>query len=84
MKTKGDSCFYRDTDRFHVFHQFCFVFFFAFLAAGYALAIETPLGKNGGVYTLPVRINGVMTLNFILDTGASEVSIPADVLRNII
>ena len=31
------------------------------------------------VYELPVRINGVLTLKFILDTRASEVNIPADV-----
>jgi len=41
--------------------------------------IEIPLEKLGGVYELPVRINGVLTLRFILDTGASEVNIPADV-----
>jgi clan AA aspartic protease (TIGR02281 family) len=40
---------------------------------------EISLQKRGGVYELPVRINGVLTLNFILDTGASEVNIPADV-----
>jgi len=44
-----------------------------------SLTREIPLEKRGGVYELPVRINGVLTLNFILDTGASEVSIPADV-----
>jgi len=41
--------------------------------------IEIPLEKLGGVYELPVRINGVLTLRFILETGASEVNIPADV-----
>jgi clan AA aspartic protease (TIGR02281 family) len=40
---------------------------------------EIPLEKRGGVYELPVKINGVITLKFILDTGASEVNIPADV-----
>lgn len=40
---------------------------------------EIRLQKRGGVYELPVKINGVISLNFILDTGASEVSIPADV-----
>ncbi|MGA2402548.1 MAG: retroviral-like aspartic protease family protein [Syntrophobacteraceae bacterium] len=40
---------------------------------------EIPLEKQGGVYKLPVKINGVLTLKFILDTGASEVNIPADV-----
>jgi clan AA aspartic protease (TIGR02281 family) len=40
---------------------------------------EIRLEKRGGVYELPVRINGVISLNFILDTGAAEVNIPADV-----
>ena len=40
---------------------------------------EIPLESKGGVYALPVRINGVLTLHFILDTGAAEVNIPADV-----
>src|SRR5215510_3945261 len=43
------------------------------------LAEDIPLSKRGGVYEIPVEINGVITLNFVLDTGASEVSIPADV-----
>ena len=41
---------------------------------------EISLVKVGGVYALPVDINGVLTLNFILDSGASEVNIPADVV----
>src|SRR5437879_815046 len=43
------------------------------------LAEDIPLIKQGGIYWLPVEINGVITLSFILDTGASEVNIPADV-----
>ena len=46
---------------------------------GELLAIEIPLEKLEGVYRLPVKINGVLTLKFILDTGAAEVNIPADV-----
>jgi clan AA aspartic protease (TIGR02281 family) len=37
------------------------------------------LAKKGGVYQLPVEINGVITLDFVLDTGAADVNIPADV-----
>ena len=40
---------------------------------------EIPLIEQDGVYILPVKINGVISLNFILDSGASEVTIPADV-----
>jgi predicted aspartyl protease len=35
--------------------------------------------KDGGTYVVPVLINGAITLNFIVDSGASDVSIPADV-----
>ena len=31
------------------------------------------------MYQIPVKINGVITLRFVLDTGAAEVNIPADV-----
>lgn len=47
-------------------------------------AIEIPLERSGGVFTLPVKINGVITLKFILDSGASEVVIPADVALTLI
>lgn len=49
-----------------------------------SFAVEIPLEKNGGVFTLPVRINGVLTLKFILDSGASEVAIPADVALTLV
>jgi predicted aspartyl protease len=37
------------------------------------------LVKTAGVYRLPVEINGVITREFILDTGATDVNIPVDV-----
>jgi clan AA aspartic protease (TIGR02281 family) len=40
---------------------------------------EIPLKNAGGVYVVGVRINGAITLDFIVDTGASDVLIPADV-----
>src|SRR5262249_24800953 len=45
---------------------------------------EIPLAKMGGVYQLPAEINGVLTLNFVLDSGASEVFIPADVVLTLL
>src|SRR5262249_40163350 len=39
---------------------------------------EIPLLKVGGVYALPVEINAVLTLRFVLDSGATDVQIPAD------
>ncbi len=55
-----------------------------FLATQAGAGTEIPLEKQGGVYRLPVRINGVITLKFILDSGASEVTIPADVALTLI
>lgn len=34
---------------------------------------------TGGVYTVTVQVNGALNIDFTLDTGASEVVIPADV-----
>ncbi len=42
-------------------------------------SVELRLDRHGGGYELPVRINSVITLNFMVDSGASEVTIPADV-----
>ena len=44
-----------------------------------ARAEDIPLIETGGVYEIPVEINGVITLNFTLDTGASDVQISADI-----
>ena len=41
---------------------------------------EIALRMRGGVYRVPVRINDALTLDFTLDSGASDVSIPADVV----
>jgi predicted aspartyl protease len=40
---------------------------------------EISLKNDGGVYVVPVRINRAITLDFIVDSGASDVLIPADV-----
>ncbi|HEV7733633.1 MAG TPA: retropepsin-like aspartic protease [Candidatus Binatia bacterium] len=45
---------------------------------------EAPLTKKGGVYTVPVRINGAITLGFVVDSGAAEVNVPADVALTLI
>lgn len=61
------------------------IFLFAFLYCVNATnAVEIPMENRGGVYTLPVKINSVITLNFILDSGAAEVNIPADVALTLI
>jgi predicted aspartyl protease len=40
--------------------------------------------QEGGVYKVPVRINNVIDLNFIVDSGAADVSIPRDVVLTLI
>ncbi len=49
-----------------------------------SMAEEISLVKVGGVYEIPVEINGVLTLHFILDSGASEVHMPADVVLTLV
>jgi TonB family protein len=41
---------------------------------------EVSLKQSGGVYRVPVRINDAFTLDFTLDSGATDVQIPADVV----
>jgi hypothetical protein len=43
-----------------------------------------PMTKIGGVYEVPVLLNGVLKLNFIFDAGASDVSISPDVALTLI
>jgi hypothetical protein len=47
-------------------------------------AEEIPLVKVGGVYELSVEINGVLKLPFVLDSGAAEVNMPADVVLTLL
>jgi predicted aspartyl protease len=42
------------------------------------------LKNDRGVLTVPVRINGALTLDFVVDSGAADVSIPADVVSTLI
>jgi predicted aspartyl protease/peptidoglycan hydrolase-like protein with peptidoglycan-binding domain len=45
---------------------------------------EVPLLSSGGTFVVPVLINGALKLNFTLDSGAADVSIPADVVLTLI
>ena len=38
-----------------------------------------PLVPEGGTHSVPVTVNGAITLHFLIDTGAADVSIPVDV-----
>ena len=46
-------------------------------------ATSVPMQRGDGVYVVPVRINDAITLNFVVDSGASDVSIPADVVTTL-
>jgi clan AA aspartic protease (TIGR02281 family) len=41
---------------------------------------DVALRQEGGVFVVPVTINNTLSLNFIVDSGASDVSIPVDVV----
>ena len=49
-------------------------------------AVETriPLANLGGTLVAPVVINNAIKLNFLVDSGASDVSIPADVFSTLV
>ena len=38
----------------------------------------------GGTFLVPVEINGAITLNFVIDSGAADVSVPSDVVSTLI
>jgi clan AA aspartic protease (TIGR02281 family) len=48
-----------------------------------AKADSIALINQGGVYAVPVVINSKITLNFIIDSGAADVTIPGDVVRTL-
>jgi uncharacterized protein len=42
-----------------------------------------PMVSDGGTFKVPVTINGQLTLKFVVDSGAADVSIPADVVMTL-
>ena len=50
--------------------------------------VDTPilvsLESEGGTYKIPVIVNKTITLKFVVDSGASDVSIPADVVGTLL
>jgi hypothetical protein len=47
--------------------------------------VEVALSSNGGgVLTVPAVVNGALMLGFVVDSGASEVVIPADVMMTLL
>jgi clan AA aspartic protease (TIGR02281 family) len=45
--------------------------------------IRIPLKNDGGTFVVPVQINGTVTLDFIVDSGAADVTLPADVVSTL-
>ena len=42
-----------------------------------------PMISQGGTFVVPVRINDQITLNFVVDSGASDVTVPTDVVSTL-
>jgi clan AA aspartic protease (TIGR02281 family) len=42
------------------------------------------LSRKGNLFEVPITLNGVLTLNFIIDSGASDVVLPSDVVSTLI
>ncbi len=63
----------------------CLVLFFplAFQFENSIKAEKISVEKRGGVYYVPAEINESILLDFIIDTGAAEVTIPADVIMTL-
>jgi predicted aspartyl protease len=46
--------------------------------------VEVPLKEDSGLFVVPVEINGAITLDFAVDSGAGNVTIPADVYYTLV
>lgn len=44
-----------------------------------AVSVDIQLTEGNGIHWIPVRLNGFLQLDFVLDSGASEISIPEQV-----
>ena len=58
----------------------------SFVLCGTAALSETivPMVGDGGTFRVPVTINGQLTLKFVIDIGAADVSVPADVVMTLL
>lgn len=56
----------------------------ASLGPAIGLQKTVAMQKDGGTYVVPVLINGVITLKFVVDSGAADVSIPYDVVSTLL
>lgn len=46
--------------------------------------IAVPMQRRGGTFSVPARVNEQVTLRFIIDSGATDVSLPSDVVANLV
>jgi clan AA aspartic protease (TIGR02281 family) len=54
------------------------------LSTGQHPKAAVPLKRAGGTFLVPVQINGAIALDFTVDSGAADVSVPADVFSTLI
>jgi clan AA aspartic protease (TIGR02281 family) len=54
------------------------------LGQAHPAANRIPLAREGGTLVAPVIINNAVKLNFTVDSGAADVSIPADVFSTLV
>jgi clan AA aspartic protease (TIGR02281 family) len=54
------------------------------LGLAHPAANRIPLAREGGTLVAPVIINNAVKLNFTVDSGAADVSIPADVFSTLV
>jgi len=64
--------------------RFLFSFLPILLSFATVASERVSLTQRGGVYSVPVQINGTLTIDFLLDTGASDVIIPVDVALTLV
>jgi clan AA aspartic protease (TIGR02281 family) len=50
---------------------------------GESPTVYVPLNRHGGIFTVSVVINGAMSLDFGVDSGAADVNIPQDVYSDL-
>ena len=58
----------------------------SFVLWGTAALSQTivPMISDGGTFRVPVTINDELTLKFVIDSGAADVSVPADVVMTLV
>ena len=47
-------------------------------------SVSVPIRRQGGTFTVPVEVNERVTLRFVVDSGASDVNIPSDVVAGML